>query len=43
MPDKTAEAKAESFVEDQADRKKETPKIQRTTAPSHAKFRSTGK
>ncbi|XP_077335086.1 serine/threonine-protein phosphatase 1 regulatory subunit 10 isoform X2 [Lithobates pipiens] len=42
VPDKTAEAKSESCVEDQGDRKKEKPKIQRTTAPSHAKFRSTG-
>ncbi|XP_018416159.1 PREDICTED: serine/threonine-protein phosphatase 1 regulatory subunit 10 [Nanorana parkeri] len=40
IADRTAEAKAESRVEDQS--KREKPKIQRTTAPSHAKFRSTG-
>ncbi|XP_063794076.1 serine/threonine-protein phosphatase 1 regulatory subunit 10 [Pseudophryne corroboree] len=40
--DKTTEAKVESRIEDQGDRKREKPKIQRTTAPSHAKFRSTG-
>lgn len=34
---KGAEAKAEE------DKRKEKPKVQRTTAPSHAKFRSTGK
>ncbi|MEE6515827.1 hypothetical protein FKM82_024904 [Ascaphus truei] len=42
VPDKAPEVKAESRVEELADRKKEKPKIQRTTAPSHAKFRSTG-
>ncbi|CAI9621575.1 unnamed protein product [Staurois parvus] len=42
VADKTAEAKAESCIDDQADRKREKPKTLRTTAPSHAKFRSTG-
>lgn len=42
IADKAAEAKSESRVEEQVDKKKEKPKIQRTTAPSHAKFRSTG-
>ncbi|PIO37910.1 hypothetical protein AB205_0112560 [Aquarana catesbeiana] len=42
MADKTSEAKAESRAEDQGDRKREKPKTQRTAAPSHAKFRSTG-
>ncbi|XP_056393651.1 serine/threonine-protein phosphatase 1 regulatory subunit 10 isoform X2 [Hyla sarda] len=42
VADKSAEVKAESRVEDLGDKKKEKPKIQRTTAPSHAKFRSTG-
>ncbi|XP_068106516.1 serine/threonine-protein phosphatase 1 regulatory subunit 10 isoform X2 [Hyperolius riggenbachi] len=42
LADRTPEAKAESRVEDQGDKKREKPKIQRTTAPSHAKFRSTG-
>nr|DBA20569.1 TPA: hypothetical protein GDO54_017331 [Pyxicephalus adspersus] len=42
VADRTAEAKAESRIEDQGDRKKEKPKTLRTTAPSHAKFRSTG-
>ncbi|KAM4020421.1 serine/threonine-protein phosphatase 1 regulatory subunit 10 [Anomaloglossus baeobatrachus] len=42
IADKSAEVKFESRLEDQGDKKKEKPKIQRTTAPSHAKFRSTG-
>ncbi|XP_075692499.1 serine/threonine-protein phosphatase 1 regulatory subunit 10 [Rhinoderma darwinii] len=42
IADKIAETKIESRVEDPGDKKKEKPKIQRTTAPSHAKFRSTG-
>ncbi|CAJ0924808.1 unnamed protein product [Ranitomeya imitator] len=42
IADRSAEAKAESRVDDQGDKKKEKPKMQRTTAPSHAKFRSTG-
>ncbi|KAM9326595.1 serine/threonine-protein phosphatase 1 regulatory subunit 10 [Gastrophryne carolinensis] len=42
VADKASEAKAESRMEDLSDKKREKPKIQRTTAPSHAKFRSTG-
>ncbi|XP_040260988.1 serine/threonine-protein phosphatase 1 regulatory subunit 10 [Bufo bufo] len=42
IADRSAEAKTESKVEDQGDKKKEKPKTLRTTAPSHAKFRSTG-
>ncbi|KAM5146321.1 serine/threonine-protein phosphatase 1 regulatory subunit 10 isoform 2-T2 [Mantella aurantiaca] len=42
VADKSAEARAESRLEDQGDRKREKPKTLRTTAPSHAKFRSTG-
>ncbi|XP_066437659.1 serine/threonine-protein phosphatase 1 regulatory subunit 10 [Eleutherodactylus coqui] len=42
IADKAAEARTESRIEDQGDKKKEKPKTQRTTAPSHAKFRSTG-
>uniref|UniRef100_A0A8C5QLP8 Serine/threonine-protein phosphatase 1 regulatory subunit 10 n=1 Tax=Leptobrachium leishanense TaxID=445787 RepID=A0A8C5QLP8_9ANUR len=40
--DKNPEAKSESKVEDVGDKKREKPKAPRTTAPSHAKFRSTG-
>ncbi|XP_075042722.1 serine/threonine-protein phosphatase 1 regulatory subunit 10 [Mixophyes fleayi] len=42
VPDKTTPSKAESRMEEQGEKKCEKPKIQRTTAPSHAKFRSTG-
>eukprot|EP00079_Xenopus_tropicalis_P012492 XP_002939507.1 PREDICTED: serine/threonine-protein phosphatase 1 regulatory subunit 10 isoform X1 [Xenopus tropicalis] len=40
--DKTLEAKSEAKAEDGGEKKKEKPKTLRTTAPSHAKFRSTG-
>ncbi|KAM4611196.1 serine/threonine-protein phosphatase 1 regulatory subunit 10 isoform 1-T2 [Discoglossus pictus] len=39
--EKAPEAKTETKIEDQGD-KKDKPKTLRTTAPSHAKFRSTG-
>lgn len=37
------EVKAETRAEEAPEKKKEKPKSLRTTAPSHAKFRSTGK
>ncbi|KAG8448687.1 hypothetical protein GDO86_015675 [Hymenochirus boettgeri] len=37
-----AENKVEYKAEEHGEKKQEKPKIQRTTAPSHAKFRSTG-
>lgn len=37
------EVKAEPRAEDAPEKRKEKPKSLRTTAPSHAKFRSTGK
>lgn len=37
------EVKAETRAEEVPEKKKEKPKSLRTTAPSHAKFRSTGK
>lgn len=36
------EVKAETRAEEAPEKKKEKPKSLRTTAPSHAKFRSTG-
>ena len=37
------EVKAETRAEEAPEKKKEKPKSLRTMAPSHAKFRSTGK
>ena len=37
------EVKAETRAEEAPEKKREKPKSLRTTAPSHAKFRSTGK
>lgn len=37
------EVKAETRAEEAPEKKKEKPKSLRTTAPSHAKFRSTGR
>lgn len=37
------EVKAEPRAEEAPEKKKEKPKSLRTTAPSHAKFRSTGR
>ncbi|KAM8792385.1 serine/threonine-protein phosphatase 1 regulatory subunit 10-like, partial [Eudromia elegans] len=41
-PEKPQEAKAEAKSEEAPEKKREKPKSLRTTAPSHAKFRSTG-
>ncbi|XP_025916612.1 serine/threonine-protein phosphatase 1 regulatory subunit 10, partial [Apteryx rowi] len=40
--EKPQEAKAEAKAEEMPEKKREKPKSLRTTAPSHAKFRSTG-
>ncbi|NWW98270.1 PP1RA phosphatase, partial [Caloenas nicobarica] len=40
--EKPQEAKTEAKTEEIPEKKREKPKSQRTTAPSHAKFRSTG-
>uniref|UniRef100_A0A8C3I0I6 Serine/threonine-protein phosphatase 1 regulatory subunit 10 n=1 Tax=Chrysemys picta bellii TaxID=8478 RepID=A0A8C3I0I6_CHRPI len=42
VQEKPQEAKAEAKAEETPEKKKEKPKSPRTTAPSHAKFRSTG-
>ncbi|KAM4878295.1 serine/threonine-protein phosphatase 1 regulatory subunit 10 isoform 2-T5 [Sylvia borin] len=42
VPEKPQEAKNEAKSEEMAEKKREKPKSLRTTAPSHAKFRSTG-
>ncbi|NXF92623.1 PP1RA phosphatase, partial [Eubucco bourcierii] len=42
VQDKPQEAKAEAKAEEMPEKKREKPKSLRTTAPSHAKFRSTG-
>ncbi|NXP83118.1 PP1RA phosphatase, partial [Ramphastos sulfuratus] len=42
VQDKPQEAKAEAKAEEVPEKKREKPKSLRTTAPSHAKFRSTG-
>lgn len=43
IQEKPQEAKTEFKPEETPEKKKEKPKSLRTTAPSHAKFRSTGK
>uniref|UniRef100_A0A8U7NJ44 Serine/threonine-protein phosphatase 1 regulatory subunit 10 n=1 Tax=Corvus moneduloides TaxID=1196302 RepID=A0A8U7NJ44_CORMO len=42
VPEKPQEAKNEAKSEEMPEKKREKPKSLRTTAPSHAKFRSTG-
>ncbi|KFU84459.1 Serine/threonine-protein phosphatase 1 regulatory subunit 10, partial [Chaetura pelagica] len=42
IPEKPQEAKTEAKTEEVPEKKREKPKSLRTTAPSHAKFRSTG-
>ncbi|NXY51384.1 PP1RA phosphatase, partial [Ceuthmochares aereus] len=42
VQEKPQEAKAEAKAEEMPEKKREKPKSLRTTAPSHAKFRSTG-
>ncbi|KAI1229559.1 hypothetical protein IHE44_0012735, partial [Lamprotornis superbus] len=42
IPEKPQEAKNEAKNEEMPEKKREKPKSLRTTAPSHAKFRSTG-
>ncbi|XP_014117676.1 PREDICTED: serine/threonine-protein phosphatase 1 regulatory subunit 10 [Pseudopodoces humilis] len=42
VPEKPQEAKNEAKNEEMPEKKREKPKSLRTTAPSHAKFRSTG-
>ncbi|XP_054663426.1 serine/threonine-protein phosphatase 1 regulatory subunit 10 isoform X1 [Grus americana] len=42
VQEKPQEAKTEAKTEEVAEKKREKPKSLRTTAPSHAKFRSTG-
>ncbi|KAH0630404.1 hypothetical protein JD844_013406 [Phrynosoma platyrhinos] len=42
IQEKPQEAKSEAKLEETPEKKKEKPKSLRTTAPSHAKFRSTG-
>ncbi|XP_062454546.1 serine/threonine-protein phosphatase 1 regulatory subunit 10 isoform X2 [Rhea pennata] len=42
VQEKPQEAKAEAKAEETPEKKREKPKSLRTTAPSHAKFRSTG-
>lgn len=43
VQEKPQETKSEVKPEEAPEKKKEKPKSLRTTAPSHAKFRSTGK